>query len=356
MYLRLRELWVVTLFFCLLSAWVHGETGETSANRGVATPRILLIGDSWAQQIGAFDVFETVLAGEGLSNVSVVKEGIAGSTAAQWASNDGGKLDTITTQLTNNPTIDIVHINLGGNDVFAGSPLESIADNIDIVVDHIHSINPNVRVALGSYDYIAVIEFNPVLIANVPISVAHAATEGRYEFINATGYIHYVFGFPGEFGPGETPIPGGFPEYDPAGGGDPAFAGNPNYNDSTVHLNLNGYVAYIARCFNEFYRPWLFEDVYGAEIWIDFAHRGDEIGISGAPMNDLTNAVTMLIPGGTIKIKGGTADSSTPETLTLDKAMRIEAIGGSVTIGDPGARRSSQTVEVKSGFVSQRSR
>ena len=63
MYLRLRELWVVTLFFCLLSAWVHGETGETSANRGGATPRILLIGDSWAEQLGSFDVFGTVLAG-----------------------------------------------------------------------------------------------------------------------------------------------------------------------------------------------------------------------------------------------------------------------------------------------------
>ena len=132
--------------------------------------------------------------------------------------------------------------------------------------------------------------------------------------------------------------------------------GTPAYNDGGIHLNETGYITYMERLFNEFYRPWLLEDVGGTEIWIDFAHRGDELGTSGAPMNDLTNAVTMLIPGGTIKIKGGTADSSTPETLTLDKAMRIEAIGGSVTIGDPGARRSSQTVAVKSGFVSQRSR
>ena len=73
-------------------------------------------------------------------------------------------------------------------------------------------------------------------------------------------------------------------------------------------------------------------------------------------MNDLTNAATMINPGGTIKIKGNTADRSTPETLTLTKAMRIEAVGGSVTIGDSGASRATPAVETKSGFVSQRSR
>lgn len=329
-------------------------------------PRILIVGDSWASGIGNLLVFESVLNDEGgLATVTMVKEGIGGSTAAQWATNHDGKLDAITSALNTNPTIDVVHINLGGNDLNAAAgsiiteqdlidELESIADDVDTVVDHIHGIDPSIRVGWGSYDYLASAASNPALIAMVPIGVAHAAAKSNFDFINAMGYIHYEFGFPGEFAAGATPIPGGFPEYIPAGGGDPAFAGTPAYNDGGIHLVFAGYKAYIERAFNEFYRAWLLEDQGGSEIWIDFAHRGDELGTSGIPMNDLTNAATMVDPGGTLKIKGNTADSTTPETIMLDKAMRIEADSGAVTIGASGARRSTTSGGGRSGFVSNR--
>ena len=88
----------------------------------------------------------------------------------------------------------------------------------------------------------------------------HAATKERYEFIDATGYIHCNFAFPGEFGTAETPIPGGFPQYDPAGGGDPSLVGIPDHNDGGVHLTSAGRVAYIERGFEEFCRAWLREN------------------------------------------------------------------------------------------------
>lgn len=355
-----------TVGLCLACAVAFGtiaQAEERDAGRGATVPRILIVGDSWAEQIGGFGIFETVLANEGLSNVGVIKIGIGGTTAAQWAS-DLGKLATITTELTDNPTIDIVHINLGGNDYLAAAGsivteqdlidvLEAIGTDIAVVVDHIHSINPNIRIALGSYDYLANLAFNPVLITGVPISVAGAQTRDRFEFINAIGYTHYALGYPGVFGPGETPIPGGFPEYDPAGGGDPTLGTHSDHNDGGIHLVPVSYIAYIERCFNEFYRAWLLEDAGGATIWIDFAHRGDERGTESVPMNDLTNAVTMVNPGGTLKIKGDTSDSSTPETLTLSKAMRIEAVNGTVSIGGPGQVREGKRRDPASGFVSK---
>mgnify|MGYP001237262991 CR=1 FL=1 len=334
----------------MLSTTVYGQT-----------PRILLIGDSWADQMGSFNVVETVLASQGLSQFSVVKEGISGSTAAQWVGNHLGKLDAITTQLTNNPTIDIVHINLGGNDLIAVFPfateqdrtdaLESIADDIDFVVDYIHAIDPDIRVAICSYDYINVIEFNPIFAVNAIVNIAHTAAKERFEFINAVGIIHHIFGFDGQFAPGETPLPGGFPDYDPIVGGDPSLVGTPEYNDGGIHLNEAGYITYMERLFNEFYRPWLLEDQGGTEIWVDFAHRGDELGTTNTPINDLTNAVIMINPGETIKIKGDIADSTTPEILTIDKAMQIQAVNGAIRLGDPNP--SPASFQSNSGFVSR---
>ena len=312
--------------------------------------RFLLIGDSWAAGIGSQNVFETVMSNEGITTALVLKEGVGGSTAAQWATNHNGKLDTITSVLGSNPTVDIVHINLGGNDLNAAAgsiiteqdlldELESIADDVDTVVDHIHSIDPAIRVGWGSYDYLADPDSNAALIAMVTVSVPHTAAKERFDFINVMGYLHYVFGYTGEFGPGATPIPGGFPEYEPAGGGDDTLPSDPLYHDGGIHLNTTGYIAYIERAFNEFYRAWLLEDSGGETIWLDFAHRGDEFGTSGLPMNDLTQAAILVDFGGTLMLKGDTADSTTPETLVLDKEMRLEAVNGTVSIGAPSPVR-----------------
>ena len=91
------------------------------------------------------------------------------------------------------------------------------------------------------------------------------------------------------------------------------------------------------------------------EKWVDFAWGGTESGTIPLPYNSLLEAVNSVASGGTIKIKGDTADSDSPETLTISNPVTIKAVNGTVTIGGPARRdavRNSVDVS-EEGFVSK---
>jgi hypothetical protein len=67
----------------------------------------------------------------------------------------------------------------------------------------------------------------------------------------------------------------------------------------------------------------------GHMIWVDFAHTGTEDGSFGRPYNTLAEGTAAVLVGGVLNIKSG----SSGETMTITKAMTINASGGSVTIG-----------------------
>lgn len=67
----------------------------------------------------------------------------------------------------------------------------------------------------------------------------------------------------------------------------------------------------------------------GNVIWVDFAYTGTESGTFVQPYNTLMEGVNAIDAGGTLRIKAG----SSVATATIAKAMRIEAYGGSVTVG-----------------------
>jgi len=90
------------------------------------------------------------------------------------------------------------------------------------------------------------------------------------------------------------------------------------------------------------------EPAQGRKLWVDFAHGGTEEGTHPLPFDTLQEAVTGVFSGGTIVIKGDTADGDSPETLTINQAVTIEAIGGTVSIGDAAARGADSA----GGFVS----
>lgn len=68
-------------------------------------------------------------------------------------------------------------------------------------------------------------------------------------------------------------------------------------------------------------------------VWADFAYAGTESGSFAQPYNSLAEAVAGVTLGGDIRIKGDSAVTSSAETPTLSKPMRILAIGGTVRIG-----------------------
>ena len=90
------------------------------------------------------------------------------------------------------------------------------------------------------------------------------------------------------------------------------------------------------------------------EKWVDFAWGGTESGTNPQPYNTLIEAVDSVTAGGTVNIKGDTATSDSSETLTLNKAMTIRAVDGTVTIGSPAARSSRDQDASGSGFVSRK--
>ncbi len=242
-----------------------------SAPASAATDRILLVGDSWARESWTQRVFETALGNKGLGQFSELGEvtSIGGTTAAQWAT--PGFLALITQELQANPTLDIIHLSVGGNDFLNAGPttidellgvIAQVADDVDTIVDHVHGVRSNVRVALGVYDYVNLSTgFSFELGIFAEEMIARAALKPNLFLLNNLGVLHHRFGFPNEFGPGETPLPGGFPDYLPLRGGDPDFPGNPNLFVDEIHPTEQGYVALAEHAIDAFYAQWLLPPV-----------------------------------------------------------------------------------------------
>lgn len=78
------------------------------------------------------------------------------------------------------------------------------------------------------------------------------------------------------------------------------------------------------------------------QVWVDFAWTGTESGTQSEPFNTLNEGTYTATTGGVVKIKGNTADSTTGETPRLTRAVRIEAVSGTVRIGVLGGGSPSQ--------------
>lgn len=231
------------------------------------TPRILLVGDSWAARAWQSRAFETALENKGLSRF--VEKGdvttIGGTTAADWATEPF--LERITEELEANPSVDVVHLSIGGNDFLqsgASGGLEALPILAGIlrdtrrVVDHIRSVRPEARIAYAVYDYVPAgdgFAFELGLLARA-IRLQARSVPG-YFLLNNLGVLHHAFGYPGAFGPGETPLPGGYPRYRPFLGGDPDFPGSPEVFDDPIHPSDAGLVRLAEHAIDAFYGEWL---------------------------------------------------------------------------------------------------
>lgn len=66
------------------------------------------------------------------------------------------------------------------------------------------------------------------------------------------------------------------------------------------------------------------------EVWVDFSHSGTEEGTLALPFDSVSEGMDFVQPGGMLHLSAGT----TSETLTLSKQVSIDALGGTVRIGD----------------------
>ena len=283
MALGVRRGWVL---FCLLLVVFTVVSPDAFAVR-----RILLVGDSWAQWPWDMGSFQSVLNynfGTNTYQVEGSYTALGGTTAASWASNavppegtfpsppghtNMPSLNRITWSLNNWPTIDIIHLSVTGNDMWAWRAnwtneqtqalYDSIQANLQTIVTWIRTNHPRVKVLICGYDYLNITEtctygmeefswdaatlaatlgfsigdfnanrannqqINQFFAGFGPREIAITQATPRFDFIQNWGNIQWRAGYLNSYGliwaAQTVPFPGTAPSYSPLPGGNVAW-------------------------------------------------------------------------------------------------------------------------------------
>ena len=130
--------------------------------------KVLIVGDSWAQQQYSDDVHDAVFDVNGYPDIQVLRNAdsdavaIDGTTAADWVV--PAELQKITDALVNNPSVDTVQLTIGGNDFLNNwyvsmTMMEvdalkmGIVADIQTIVDAILAVDINIEIIMSFYDY-----------------------------------------------------------------------------------------------------------------------------------------------------------------------------------------------------------
>lgn len=265
--MNLKRLTVLLVFVALLMP----------ALAEAATPRILLVGDSWAYLLYASRSLQKALQDAGLGEYEEVGlyTAIPGSTSKQWTNPQW--LAKITDELNRYPTIDIVHVSLGGNgflrqweggmsEADRDKIFQTITDEIEVVVKHILSVRDDIRVSINNYDYVNATHNSTVPELNRAGMVLSAMKRDlaqrleRVEYIHNYGLMQYHFGIPGVAAPGEVPYPGQAPDFQPWPGGNDDYGNPPEAMLDKIHLSPEGYHVLARHCVDVLYNKWLTEE------------------------------------------------------------------------------------------------
>lgn len=145
------------VFLMLLSGLVSGQNAK-----------VLIVGDSWAQQQYSDLVHDAVFDVNGYPDIEVLRNAdsdavaIDGTTAADWV--QPSELQKIINALNNNPTVDTVQLTLGGNDFLnqwhkdmtmmeEDAIKTQIVADLQTIVDAILAVDLGIEVVLSFYDY-----------------------------------------------------------------------------------------------------------------------------------------------------------------------------------------------------------
>lgn len=266
-----------------------GSVSRVEAQVGIVSPatRVLMVGDSWTKVMLEFEVLKGVFDEKGYADVCETgkKTAIGGSKVSDWLEAD--RLELLKTELAAFPTIDLVHLSLGGNDFTnrwkaSMSPEEEdkvfaeIAEGLRAVVDQILAQREEIEVLIAGYSYL---NFDETAQAGkVPwcqhegeesiwLQMGSPTTErlnralARFEehrsklaennprvtFVNNLGLMQYEFGYRSKgIQPRTVPMPLG----------DPTIPSPPEElfgSNDCMHLSIKGYESLARRCFDEFY-------------------------------------------------------------------------------------------------------
>lgn len=251
---------------------------------GVATPRVLIAGDSWAQYMWDDGTHNTIFDRYGHAEKLAVSRSlgsdpgpgytgpqyaISGSEARQWVDTANYPwIANMMADLVAYPSIDRVVLSIGGNDVLAGKSdggwykdmdldvagseaalFNRLRDDTETIIEAALAVRPELHAVISSYDYpnfntgfwcflyacpkrddlsrdpsndlITDAELNGLMVLVEDLRIGWRNGMTRVDYDNSVGLMHYFYG-DGVSGPRVLPRPGFVPPtYEPFPGGNP---------------------------------------------------------------------------------------------------------------------------------------
>lgn len=279
----------------------HAQCSESE------TIRVLTIGDSWSVFMNANSTFNNTFRKWGHSDKRYFTNLTISENGAETDDFLGEtKQNEIAAQLAANPSIDVVHVSIGGNDVLGDwhvswsdeqlAELEAeVTVRLTAIFDFIKSVRPDIRIVWSGYTYPNFgdvigslpqaaqpthpfygtwesmgfpdfLQINTVLNDLSATVQAYAENDPQVDFVYCAGVLQHVYGQTSElpvepggtYEPFAAPLPGGYPEYPSPRPG----MSNYGFFMDAFHLSAGGYSAFIDYQFQKFYHKYFMDDRY----------------------------------------------------------------------------------------------
>lgn len=268
--------------------------------------KVLLIGDSWAAFMNADQTINHAFNMWGHSNYKFISSAVVAENGADtWDFLDQGKQDAIQNLIDQNPSIEMIHVSIGGNDVLGdwhvswdAEQTDSLANEVearlDQIFDFLKSTRVGMRVFWGGYCYT---NFEEVIEDIAPAQSAHpfystwsdmgfpenavinsilndfsdsvavfTDADPDVDFVKATGLLQYVHGQltplgvapGGTYQPFTVPLPEGDPAYP-----SPKTTMRPyGFFIDCFHLSPEAYLDLLSYHMQKFYHKFFMDDFY----------------------------------------------------------------------------------------------
>ncbi len=290
----------LTIALCFFITQSFSQCSETNQ------PKVLLVGDSWAFFMNTESTINSVFKTWGFSNYKFISNATLAVNGAQ--TDDVMKASVqneIQNQLNANPSIEVVHLSIGGNDFLGDWKVsmtqgqtdtlrDAVFERLDSIIRFIKSCKPGIHVLWSGYVYTNFqevidgasgvgsanqfyntwegMEFPTALQLNTLQNnqsaqmSTYAANDPQVEYIEANGLMQYLRGqlTPLEVAPGGTYAPLSVP----------MPLGDPNYPSPQTtmrdyiffkdcfHLSTQGYKDLVSYQTQKFYHKFLMDDLY----------------------------------------------------------------------------------------------
>jgi len=269
-------------------------------------PKVLLAGDSWAFFMNIDQTFNNAFKKWGFSNYKYMTNALIAENGAQ--TDDFLKPDKqnfIDSVIKKHPSIEVVHLSIGGNDVlgdwkksFTQAQTDTLKNQVSArlkqIIDFIKTTRPGIRILWSGYVYTnfqevlektflgsshpfystwqkmefpTAAQINDIQNQFSADVEAYAATDPQVDFINVPALMQYTFGqttalavAPGGTYPAFTqPLPLGDPSYPSPQNSMRDYL---NVTKDCFHLSTKGYADLIEYHTQKFYHKLLMDDLY----------------------------------------------------------------------------------------------